>query len=199
MYKYHCSYIYKILTIVLLFLGLHNEGHSQSTLGIELDYITGFQDKPLTIYNSTINYHMPNGFQLGVTFQQKLKASHWRINGAIGGKYIKSQGDIEEGSQYAASTFRLNAAIAPEFQFDHKWSSFLQFMIENNRDLQETTYLKTNLWRFYSGIGITYHLTNKTKLVATYLRSLNVNQDVYLLYIPANQIMLGLKFNFNEI
>lgn len=191
--------IVRPLVLLILLLGTSKFGVSQKSFGVEISYLTGFQDHDLSVLGSSISYEIPHGVQFSALYSKNLKETYWYFNAALGGKYLHSKGIVEPELHYSTNTFNINAMLGTHYKLNNKLGAGLQFVIENNRDFQETTYLKANLWRYYLCAEGSYAISNKLGVSLKYWRSISSNEDVYLIYLPANQISVGLKYHFNEI
>jgi hypothetical protein len=171
----------------------------QHSFGIELDYVTGFQDQPLQIWDDTIDFSIPHGSQLTFSFSKRIPNSKWLLTSGLGAKYLNTRGETSSQLKFTTNSFNINALIGTRYSVSKKFDIGLQFMIETNRNMSETTFLKANLWRYYLALESAYHLNEKWLLVCKYSRSLSPNEDAYLLFIPPNQLSLGMQYHFNEL
>jgi hypothetical protein len=185
--------------VFLLFLGGSKLGLSQKSFGIEAAYVTGFQDRPLTVLGSPITSNLPHGFQFSLLFTNRIKKSSWFFNSSLGSKYVASNGVMDGDLEYSAKTLNINAMVGGHYRLKENFGVGLQFVLESNREFQDFIFVKANIFRYYLCAEASYSLTKKLEATFKYARSISSNQDVYLIYMPANQISVGLKYHLNEI
>ncbi len=184
---------------MFLFLVFSTPAKGQSSFGIELSYVTGFQDSQIKILDEYIDFSMPHGSQLTLLFSKRIKETPWLLTTGLGGKYMSIQGQTSSQLQFSANSFKVNALLGTRYNIYKGLDLGFQFIIESNRDIDEITYLKADLWRYYWCLETAYALNNKWDVVIKYWRSISPNEDVYLLFTPINQISIGVNYYFHEI
>jgi hypothetical protein len=186
---------------VILFLVLISSvpAIGQNSFGLELTYVTGFQDREIKILDEHIDLSMPHGAQLTVVYSKRIKDSPWLAHTGIGGKYMSIRGQTSNQLNFLANSFKVNALLGTRYQMYPDLSLGAQFIIESNRDFGEITYLKSDIWRYYVCLEAVYTMNKKWNAVIKYWRSISSNDDVYLLFTPINQISIGANYYFHEI
>lgn len=186
-----------LYTLAIFFVG--KGAFAQKSYGVGLGLITGTQTKPLSIQNERIHFNAPIGGQLSLVSAFYFKKHPIQMRFGFGGKFLKCSGVTESNLSLYTTTYKVNAFLGARYVVNEHWEFGGQWQIENNRDFQEITYLKADLWRFYAQVDVVYKLHVKWETVVSYALSVNNNESVYLMYVPANQFKVGVNFYFNEM
>tara|TARA_R110002050_G_scaffold20348_1_gene57634 strand:- start:22566 stop:23120 length:555 start_codon:yes stop_codon:yes gene_type:complete len=184
---------------VFLILFFSKPVNGQKSFGIELSYLTGFQSREVDVLDDSIDFSMPHGSQLTLSYSKRIKESSWVLTTAFGGKYINMHGKTSSQLKFSTNSFKVNALFGTRYNIHKDLDLGFQFVVESNRDLDEISYLKADLWRYYLCLETAYNFQGNCSIAIKYWRSLSPNEDVYLLFNSVNQVSIGVNYYFHEI
>lgn len=196
--RLHTIAFYRLLVLLICIFTLALDGFSQKSFGFRSAFVTGFQTKEVQVYHERMKFTMPVGAQLDLIRVRYLKNIPVQIHFGLGAKYVRMGGLTQGDLTFYTNTIRGNGFLGGRYVLNDKWELGGELQIENNRDFQETIYFKADLWRFYAQLEAAYKFHSKWEACLSYALSLNHNEPVYLMYLPANQLKIGVNYYFNE-
>lgn len=178
--------------ILWICLFIPSPGQSQSTLNVHAGSLYAHNFKNPFLEEDEI-VSMGFGYHVGIDFN--LQPENWKFVPGIGIGYKKLYTSGTVGAyDFSSETSKLTGLIYCHFLLSENWEIGLIGMVENNKDFIDFVPFGGDHFRYNAGLGLKYEIDHGMGAYLRYTRSINPNQNIYLIQNPSDQIMLSLFY-----
>lgn len=159
---------------------------------ITSQYTKGFETRDIKLWNSNVQNLQSNGALVSTNIQYQW-LSKLKTYGGIGTRAYSLSGNTEQ-LKFSGNVFKIFFSIGGKYEIIKNHSFDLGILAENNAELDNFSFLNSDLVRYAFRLQYQYNLNESFALTTGLTTAMYPLVDVYLIENPSKYFSIGINY-----